>query len=65
MIIFKIWPVWLPSLRYHDQYLMSSMISDGVDTFFFSQNILQRNMKNLFPFLMKTMLMGGVFTLSL
>ena len=35
MIIFKIWPVWLPSLRYHDQYLMSSMISDGVDTFFF------------------------------
>ena len=34
MIIFKIWPVWLPSLRYHDQYLMSSMMSDGVDTFF-------------------------------
>ena len=27
-LAFKIWPVWLPSLRYHDQYLMSSMISD-------------------------------------
>ena len=65
MIIFKIWPVWLPSLRYHDQYLMSSMMSDGVDTFFFQPKYTPKEYEKFISIPDENYVDGKVFTLSL
>jgi len=32
--ILKIWPTWIPGLKYHDHYLADEMNSDDVTTYF-------------------------------